>query len=215
MGTPHTVQQGEHVSQIAKHYGFRDFRTVWEHPENAALRKLRQNPNVLLPGDVIQIPAKEPGRISVPSGATHRFQVGARPLILRLALRDFGNEPLVNTQCTLQVDGRSIPLTTDAKGHIEAPIAATTTEATLLFRDPTVPFDLSVPIKVGHLDPVTEPSGQKARLSNLGYITRPLEEVDATVLAHAIQEFQCDFGLPVNGQCDARTQAKLKELHGS
>jgi hypothetical protein len=215
MATAHVVKQGEHLSQIAKRYGFRDFRTVWEHPDNAALRKTRPSPNVLLPGDVVQIPTKQLGRVPRPTGASHRFQVSGQRLLLRLALRDFDDEPVVDTECELQIDGRKIPLKTDARGRIEVPITPETQEGTLVFKDPTVPFDVTVPIKVGHLDPVTARSGQEKRLSNLGYITRALEEVDATVFDHAVQEFQCDFDLPVTGVCDAATQAKLRERHGS
>jgi hypothetical protein len=215
MSTDHVVQQGEHLSQIAKQYGFRDFNTVWNHPDNAALKKLRQSPNVLFPGDTVKIPDKTQKKESRPTGQKHSFKLAGGRLLLRLALRDFDNQPLANTACQVQVDGASTELTTDANGRVEVPISATATDATLVFKDPLVPFDLSVPIKIGHLDPVEEVSGQKARLSNLGYITRPIEEVDDTIFARTVQEFQCDLGLPVNGVCDAATQNKLKELHGS
>jgi hypothetical protein len=215
MSTDHVVQQGEHLSQIAKQYGFRDFNTVWNHPDNADLKKLRQSPNVLFPGDTVKIPDKTQKKESRPTGQKHSFKLAGGRLLLRLALRDFGNQPLVNTACQVKVDGASTELTTDANGRVEVPILATSKEATLVFKDPLVPFDLSVPIKIGHLDPVEEVSGQKARLSNLGYITRPLEEVDDAIFARTVQEFQCDLGLPVNGVCDTATQNKLKELHGS
>jgi len=215
MSTDHVIQQGEHLSQIAAQYGFRDYNTIWNHPDNAELKKQRQNPNVLLPGDTVHIPDKVRKEASCSTTQTHRFKLGGGRLVLRLALRDFDNKPLANTSCELQVDGVSTPLTTDANGRIEVPISAAAKEATLVFKDPLVPFDLSVPIKIGHLDPVAEVSGQKARLSNLGYITRPLEDIDDTLFAHAVQEFQCDLGLKVSGVCDAATQAKLKELHGS
>jgi len=31
----------------------------------------------------------------------------------------------------------------------------------------------------------------------------------------AVEEFQCDNGLTVDGDCGPNTQAKLKEVHGS
>lgn len=215
MATDHVVQQGEHLTQIADRYGFRNYNAIWNHPGNAKLRKLRQNPNVLLPGDTIHIPDKIQKAESCPTGQAHRFKVPGGRLFLRLALRDFDNQPLANTKCEVQVDGASTPLSTDANGRVAVPISPAAKEATLVFKDPLVPFDLSVPIKIGYLDPVDAISGQKARLSNLGYITRPREEVDDPIFAHAVQEFQCDLGLPVTGVCDAATQAKLKELHGS
>jgi N-acetylmuramoyl-L-alanine amidase len=215
VSTDHTVLQGDHISQIAEKYGFRDHTTIWNHPSNANLKKLRQSPNVLFPGDVVHIPDKLQKHESRPTDQTHRFKVADDRLFLHLALKDFDDEPLANTKCELQVDGKSTSLTTDGDGHIKVPVSRTAKEATLTFKDPLVPFDVTVPIKIGHLDPVEEVSGQKARLSNLGYITRPLEEVDDTIFARTVQEFQCDLGLPVNGVCDAATQAKLKKLHGS
>jgi N-acetylmuramoyl-L-alanine amidase len=215
VSTDHVVQQGEHLTQIAGEYGFRDYKTIWNHPDNAALKKLRESPNVLLPGDVLRVPDKMQKAESRPTGQRHTFKVPGTPLMLRLALKDFGNEPLANTKCTITIGGAVVPLTTDANGHIEMPISPAVKEATLAFEDPLVPFDLSVPIRVGHLNPVEEVSGQRARLSNLGYITRPLDEVDDTFFEHVVQEFQCDFDLEVSGTCDAATQAKLKKLHGS
>jgi hypothetical protein len=56
MAIDHTVVQGEYLSKIARNYGFSDYRTIWEHPKNAALKQARQNPNVLFPGDRLFIP---------------------------------------------------------------------------------------------------------------------------------------------------------------
>jgi len=215
MPSSHVVQQGDHLSRLAQQYGFRDYRIIWNHALNADLKQLRKNPNVLLPGDTVYIPDKTPKQESCPTGQINYFQVGGERLFLHLALKDFDNQPLANTKCELQVEGKSTPLTTDGKGHVKVPINPTATEATLFFKDPLVPFDLLVPIKIGHLDPVEEVSGQEARLSNLGYITRPLEEVDDIVFARSVQEFQCDAGLPVTGECDAATQGQIKEMHGS
>ncbi len=215
MATDHVVLQGEHLSQISAKYGFRDYRTIWDHPGNAKLKALRKTPNVLLPGDTVHIPDKLQKQESRATGQLHRFQVPSQRLFLHLALKDWANQPLVDTACELQLEGKAIPLKTDADGRIKVPISITEADATLTFKDPMVPFDLLVPIKIGHLDPVDSASGQMARLSNLGYITRPLEDVDDIVLARTVQEFQCDTGLPVTGECDDATQSKLKEMHGS
>ena len=51
-GKHHTVQQGESVESIA-HAAGHFWDTVWQHPDNAALRQLRRSPHVLLPGDVV------------------------------------------------------------------------------------------------------------------------------------------------------------------
>jgi Putative peptidoglycan binding domain len=215
MGTEHVVLQGEHLTQISAKYGFLDYRTIWNHPQNVDLKARRKTPNVLLPGDTVHIPDKLQKEESRATGQLHRFQIPSQRLFLHLVLKDWANQPLTDTECELQLEGKAIPLKTDAAGRIKVPISITEAEATLTFKDPMVPFDLLVPIKIGYLDPVDSASGQMARLSNLGYITRPLEDVDDIVMARTVQEFQCDAGLPVTGECDAATQSKLKEMHGS
>src|SRR5262249_8508870 len=95
----------------------------------------------------------------------------------------------------------------------------TAERASLIIKDPQTPLDdVVIPIKVGHLDPVEEVSGQQARLNNLGYFAGPLEgkteEENQALFLSAIEEFQCDHGLRVDGICGPQTQAKLKEVHG-
>lgn len=51
MSAVHVVQPFEHISGIAHRYGFRDSHTIWDHPDNAALKRPREDPHVLLAGD--------------------------------------------------------------------------------------------------------------------------------------------------------------------
>ncbi len=74
---------------------------------------------------------------------------------------------------------------------------------------------IAIPLKIGHLDPVDVQTGQIARLNNLGYFAGPLDPLDEKLLLSAIEEFQCDKGLQVDGKCGLKTQAKLVEVHGS
>ena len=84
-----------------------------------------------------------------------------------------------------------------------------------MIRDPQTPLEaISIAIRIGHLDPVEETSGQEARLNNLGYAATGGVEKDPDALRSAIEEFQCDHGLTVDGICGAKTQNKLKEVHG-
>ncbi len=55
----HTVKKGQHLTGIAKSYGFKgsDWRKLYNHPENASLRKKRKDPNVILAGDKVKVPA--------------------------------------------------------------------------------------------------------------------------------------------------------------
>ena len=66
MALIHSVKQGEHMSGIARHYGFSDYKKLWDHANNAKLKTLRKNPNILLPGDEVFVPDREVGRSSAP-----------------------------------------------------------------------------------------------------------------------------------------------------
>ena len=59
MAGMHTVKQGEYLSLIAAQYGFTNWQTIWNLPQNADLQKQRQNPNVLFPGDQVYVPNRE------------------------------------------------------------------------------------------------------------------------------------------------------------
>jgi N-acetylmuramoyl-L-alanine amidase len=64
------------------------------------------------------------------------------------------------------------------------------------------------------LDPLDEGSGWRVRLNNLGYDAGESDDADNPRLRSAIEEFQCDYDLTVDGICGPQTQAKLLERHG-
>ncbi|HEY6946597.1 MAG TPA: peptidoglycan-binding domain-containing protein, partial [Candidatus Acidoferrum sp.] len=190
-------------------------KIVWDHPENADLKKLRKNPNILFPGDQVFIPDKEEKEESGPTDKRHSFVVDKEKLKLVLVLEDFLEKPIAGAQCALLVDGQTFQLTTDGKGKIEQEIPLDAKEATLTIRGDQTPFANDViPLKIGHLDPLDEISGQVARLNNLGYFAGPLDGSDTEAFESAIEEFQCDHSLKVDGICGPKTQDKLKEVYG-
>ncbi len=211
MAQNYTVRQGDHIFSIAAKFGFKDYRIIWDDANNAALKQKRGNPHVLYPGDVVHIPDKREKKEAIATTKVHRFQVNEEPLKLRLVLRDFDDEPIPNMDCELEVEGQVSKLKTNSKGMIEKEIPATAQKGVLKVPE----LDLELPVKIGHLDPNDEESGWKARLINLGYHPRALDDKDSEQLGYAIEEFQCDNGLPVTGKLDAATKAKLKAAHGS
>jgi N-acetylmuramoyl-L-alanine amidase len=219
MAKYHTVKQGEYLSKIARQYGFSDYRTIWDHAENTALKQKRQNPNVLFPGDRLYIPDAALKEVAGATTQRHHFQVQRSPLRLRLVLKDLYEEPIAHATCELRVENQAYALTTDGQGRLEQPIPTTAGRAFLVIKDPQTPLqDVVIPLKIGHLDPVEEISGQEARLTNLGYIAEPLEgksqEEQEALWRSAVEEFQCDHGLEVDGKCGPQTQATLKQVHG-
>ena len=51
MTTPYTVQSGDTLVRIAQQFGFPDWRTIYDAPENAAFRQARPDPDKIFPGD--------------------------------------------------------------------------------------------------------------------------------------------------------------------
>jgi N-acetylmuramoyl-L-alanine amidase len=204
----YTVQQGDHLSALLEKFGFRELKTIWEHPNNAALKSERKDPHILFPGDEIFIPEKQAKTVSRPTTKLHKFQVKKEQLKLKLLLQDVNGQPRALEECKLDIDGAITTEKTGGDGTItkEIPLSAKAGRLTL--------SDLQVPLLIGHLDPVEKESGQIARLSNLGYEPGDVDAPDAERLRSAIEEFQCDQGLHVDGICGGSTQAKLKQVHG-
>lgn len=204
----HIVKQGEHLIAIARREGFPDFQKVWDCHENADTKKTRKNPNVLYPGDRIHIPDLETKTIEGATDQRHCFRLKEPQLSLRLVLKDANDDPIDYTECTLTIEGESFDLTTDSEGKIEQIISNTAQNGTLSI------LGIQHTLQIGYLDPKMEVSGQQARLSNLGYYLGPVDGDYGERLLSAVEEFQCDHGLSVDGICGPKTQAKLVEIHG-
>jgi Putative peptidoglycan binding domain len=211
MATNYIVKQFDHLSNIADKFGFRDFKTIWDHPENAGLKKQRVDPHVLFPGDHVYIPDKEPKNEPVATTKVHRFKMGSPLLMLRIVLKDFDEAPIADADCILSVGGEAHSVKSDASGMVQVRIPVSAKSGTL-----KVPgLDIDVPIEIGHLDPAAEDRGSQARLINLGFLSGAVGSADKEEVARAIEEFQCDHDLPVTGKLDAASLAKLKAAHGS
>lgn len=208
MATDHIVQQGECISSISVQYGFRDYRTIWDHPKNAELKEKRKNPNVLFPGDKVYIPDIEQKEVPCQTGQSHRFQVRMPKLKIRLRLLNLLGKPIANTPCNLQIEGESFSLTTNSDGLIEQEISVNAKQGRLKIEE--IEYD----IRIGHLDPIDIPSGLHARLNNLGYYVDSIDEVDPELLRFALELFQGNNGLNVTGIADADVIDKVREAYG-
>ncbi|HSR13565.1 MAG TPA: peptidoglycan-binding protein [Thermodesulfobacteriota bacterium] len=212
----YTVKQGDTLPKIAAKHGFQDYQTICNHPQNSTLKKKRQNPNILYPGDKVFIPEKDGKEVSGGTDQKHTFKRKGKPLILRIKLVDMRNKPLAGADCELHIEGNVYCLTSDSQGRIEHEIPPSAEDGRLVVKNPAAPPE-GIPIRIGHLDPIEEVSGWKARLNNLGYNAGPIDDKETEPLRSAVEEFQIDhFKDPaqVDGKCGPKTQAKLKEVHG-
>ena len=206
MATSHTVRQGECITSIAAQYGLAP-ETVWAAPENRDLKELRGNPNVLAPGDVVVIPDRQLKEESGTTETRHRFRKHGEAVPLRIQLRDVNDQPVTGADVILTIDGLTHSVTTDGQGVVEVLVPPDARQGTLAVAD------VGRTLQIGHLDPVSDSPGQRARLRNLGY--GPGEDgQDGSLFLSAVEEFQCDHGLQVDGICGPKTQEKLREVYG-
>lgn len=209
MAQTYTVKPGDHMSSIAEEFKFRDFKTIWNHPDNASIKALRPNPHVLNPGDEIRIPDKVKREESAATTKYHVFEAKLQPLQLRMRLQTSDGEARGNKDCEVEAEGKVERLKTGGDGVVSRKVPRNSKKGKIRIESE------DVPLRIGGLDTEDTKSGQQARLMNLGYYRLDMGSTDEKELKSAIEEFQCDNGLKVTGDCDAATQAKLKELHGS
>jgi hypothetical protein len=209
----YVVQQGDYLDQLATAHGF-DAEEVWNDARNDELRRVRSNPAMLAPGDVIHFPREPQQRPSCASRSTNRYRGSLPTVTVEITFGDPGsplaNEPFVVEGLAQPFSGR-----TDGAGRarFEAPVSARSVVIEL------TELGVAHQVRIGHLDPPDTPSGTRQRLRHLGYYghwiggadePEPGEERDRRALAW----FQRDQRLEPTGDADTATRQKLAEVHG-
>ncbi len=208
MPISHVVEQGECLSSIALGYGFKP-DTIWNHGDNADLKALRVDSNVLLPGDVLSIPDL---RVRSTQGATdqsHKFKLLGIPAYLRMQLLE-EDEVRANAHYVLNIDGVKIGEgQTDGEGRLEEKIPPDAQTGTLTLDDGDV-----IELQLGSLDPRDTVTGLQGRLLNLGFDCGSIDGDYGDLTRNAVSEFQRKYGLTETGELDSATKSKLLDLHG-
>lgn len=239
MPEDYIVQQGESVASIAASRGF-SWQTLWNHGNNASLKQLRKDPDILLPGDVLHIPDKEKKQESRGTEARHKFKKKGTPAKFKMKLvrtpketkeklerpktevwkyAEADNpiikpEPAANEPYELYADGKLVKNgNTDGDGILTATLPPGA-QGGILITNPGKPSERTLELNFRQMDPIDEIPGLCKRLHNLGYPC----PVGATEMnddvAEAIRAFQKKEGLPVNGQANDATKNKLKQVYG-
>lgn len=211
--TLHVVRQGECFSSIAESHGFRDYKTIYDHPDNADLKKKRPDPNLLYPGDEIRIPELETKEVAGATEKEHRFQVRAPQKVLRLRLVLHGDEVLANEPYKLLVDGIVHEGSTTGAGELEIPVEIRSRHGELQILGRKLALQLS------SLNPIDETgddgvTGMQSRLSNLGFDVGPIDGKLGPRSHMAVALFQAEEKLEINGVADDATRSKLTARHG-
>lgn len=209
-GTVYTIRQGDHLAAISARHGFGTSATIWSHPRNAEIASVR-DPNVLFEGDEIFLPDKTTGVAFRDTGSEHAFQVVAETLYLRLRLLDPFGKPRSGVGCLIGVGGGDDyeESVSDGDGKVAREIDAMVHHAAV----ESAADAAEIPLLVGHLDPLGEESGYRARLYNMGYLLDPFGDDDEMRIA--LEDFQADQELATTGTLDAPTLAAIGAAHGS
>ena len=226
-GRKYTVKQGDCISSIA--YEHKMFpKTIWDHPDNAELKKLRKDPNALFPGDSLVIPEKQLKEEQCQPEQKHSFRRKGVPERLRIkfCVGDYEEEddtPRKAVPYTLDIttkSGRPVDRRegkTDDKGYLDEPIPPDAIKGKIILdegEDEEVHEGM-----LGHLDPIDTISGVQARLNNLDYDCGDEDGILGPMTRNAIRNFQAKNDLEIlTGdfdftEIDQDTLDKLEELY--
>lgn len=207
----HRIEQGECVYALAEATGHA-WPTIWDDPKNAPLKKLRSDPGILLPGDVVHIPPLRKREESGSDAAKHRFRRLSIPLKLRIRLQRNG-EPRIGQRFKVTIGASSQHGNTDGDGIAEVFLPRDARAAILEVGEGDERTIHS--LNLGRLDPPDAVSGLQARLSNLGFDAGPADGRMGPNTRDAISRFQLAHGMEPTGEPDEETIRALVEAHGS
>jgi hypothetical protein len=204
----YVVERGDCISSIALEHGH-FWKKLWNHPNNAELKQVRKNPNVLLPGDQVFVPELEPKEESCATEQTHKFVRKGEPSKIKLVLMS-GGQPRKEQEYTLEIDGKLKNGKTGPDGSVEFVIPGNARSGKITVGPDSEEF----PLELGGVDPIEELSGVQARLNNMGYDCGGADGEMTGETGESIRRFQKDNGLKESGEVDDQTRARLKEVHG-
>lgn len=242
MPTDHHVSSGDCISSIAFNNGF-FWETLWNHGSNAELKAKREDPNILMEGDVVHVPDLTLKEETCATDQKHGFILKGVPAKLRLCLTKVKKkdpaksaeakagdesvaedppyepykpeyEPRANVAYQLEIDGAVTKGSTDGEGYITVPLPPNAREAKI-FINRGQPDEEVIPLALGHMDPITTTTGVRKRLKNLGFFCAETGDAITPDLEAALRKFQEAKGLEVSGQIDGATKDKLKQAHGN
>ncbi len=217
MPEDYEVQTGDCMSSIAYSRGF-FWETLWNLSENATLKSTRNDPNVLMEGDIVHIPDLTKKQESRATDARHKFKLNGVPEVLRIKILDSDQKPRPNLDYTLTIDGMTTQGKTDANGELKQSIPPNAKSGQLKCAAPPDASGIAkmqvMALELGDLNPISDVSGLKARLANLGFYNGPIDSTADEALKQAVSAFQKKQNLTVTGEADDATKSALQQQHG-
>jgi hypothetical protein len=211
MPTRHTAAANECVASIAFDTGH-FWQTIWDHPDNAALREARSNPWILREGDVLLIPELRRKELSVAIDTTHKFRRKGVPEQLRLR---FGSPefPRRDVPYTLIIDHQSHEGVLDENGQLSHFLMPNATRAELTLRPDDGPPERYV-LGLRGLEPIDTLRGVQMRLRNLQLYHAEVDGALGPDTVAAMRAFQVSAQIELTDNPDDATRSALVEAHG-
>lgn len=215
MAETYIARKNDCMASIAKKFGFGDYKIIYNHPQNAELKRKRPNPNLLVEGDKVFIPDKNLGEESCATEQKHRFELKRPKTMLRLVIKDDRGNPIAGKRYELKIGEKVFNGDTDGKGLIEQEIPAEATRGTLkVFTEDEKLKVLSWELSIGELEPVDTNKGTQGRLRNLAFYFGQIDgRLDAPQTKAAIENFKKKNGLAPNDNVDDALRNKLRDSH--
>jgi hypothetical protein len=210
---PYVVRQGESLYTIARAHGLEP-DAIWRDGKNTEVARTR-DPDILAPGDLLYLPPRPAPSLRVAPQTSNAFTAKVPAVVVAVAFQD-ENGPLRGERYVVTGLGEPVEGALDGRGGLALPVPVSVATFVVEFPERRIAHS----VWVRHLDPVSEPSGLRARLVHLGYGPMGQDSADPYTFVsdeaerRAIAAFQRAVGLTVTGVADEKTRAKLTEMHG-
>jgi len=215
MAETYTVKKNDCFASISKKFGFADYKIIYNHAQNAELKRKRPNPNLLVEGDKVFIPDKNLGEEACSTEQLHNFVLKRPKVKLRIVVKDDQGKHIADKKYELKIGEKMLEGSTDGQGFIEKEIPAETTRAQLkVFTGDEKLKVLSWDLSVGELEPSETNLGVQARLHNLGFYYGRLDgKVDTQQSKSSIETYQGKNTMTKTGNVDDALRNKLRDSH--
>jgi hypothetical protein len=192
IGEGKEIKAGQCISSIAFDEDMQ-WNRIYLHEKNEKLRETRQHPNILLPGDKVTIPAKEPKEKEEKDVDTvYTYKRKLIPCGLQLRFTKFG-KPRKEEKFELWSNlGKVYGGELDKDGILQVAIIQPDWKKVVIYlgkKREEYEFEL------GTIAPVTEPRGIQARLWNLGYYHDELTDEFTSETENAFRRFMNKNGI--------------------
>ncbi|MDR0279449.1 MAG: peptidoglycan-binding protein [Paucimonas sp.] len=208
-----TLGPAESLDSVAYAYGHA-YTTLWDHPDNSALRESRPDPKVLAAQDQVFVPPRDKATFSGnATGQRHRFQVLNTPALLRFRPYALAGKGLAQRFEIRRGDTLLGQDTAQANGDIVWPLPPTAEDISVrVFFEH---FSRDYQLSLRALDPVESVIGVQQRLRALGYLGGECSGTLDDATRAAIGAFRMRAGLVEEDEVLSQTlRDTLRQYHG-